>query len=372
MDSLLNTTFQRQKPVFKKTPDEALFQKMKKRVLARVHELEPRRRPLIIIKALLFPLIYIGAYLSALAWGAHRAVLYGAYLTMGLFLVVIFQNQIHDAVHGSLWRKKWLNETYVHFFDLMGANSFVWRARHVRLHHNFPNVMGWDSDIEQSPLARIFPHGPFKAWHRYQQIYLPMLYPLYLFNWLLVRDFKDYFMRSRPVWKVIRIPWLEYVKLFFFKTFFLGYTIVLPKYVLGLDWLDIAGAFMVLLFSASIFSLLILLSPHANTENNFPLPDGQGRLPYPWFEHQLRHTNDVTQDNWFTRFFLGCFNYHVAHHLFPSINHVYYPEITAIIREEAAQSHLPYRAFPLGKTLWDHYRLLKRNGAEEDIFEEVM
>ena len=300
MDSLLNTAFQRQKPVFQKSPDEVLFQRMKKRVLARVQELEPRRRPLILLKALLFPLAYVGAYACALAFGRHTAALYGAYLAMGLLLVVVFQNQVHDAVHGSLWKKKWLNEAYVHLFDLMGANSFIWKARHVR------------------------------------------------------------------------IPAVEYVKLFVFKTIFPGYTVVVPKVLLGLGWITSIGAFLVMLFSASVFSLLILLSPHANVENSFPLPDGAGHLPYPWFEHQLRHTNDVTEDNWFTRFCLGCFNYHVAHHLFPGINHVFAPEVTAILREEAGAHGLRYRAFPLGKTLRDHYRLLKRNGVEEDFFEEVM
>lgn len=372
MGTLLNTQASHSKPVFQKRAEDAIFQHLKKRVLARVAELEPGRRPLIALKAVLFPAVYVGAYLAALTWGTNKAVLYGAYFTMGIFLVIVFQNQIHDAVHGSLWKRKWLNEAYVHFFDLMGANSYLWRIRHTRLHHNYPNVMGWDCDIEQSTLARVYPHGPFSKWHRYQHIYLPFLYPLYLFNWLFVRDFKDYFIRTRPVWKVIRIPRSEFIKLFVLKAIFLTYTLILPKVLLGLSWLVIGGAFLIMVTSASIFSLLILLSPHANTDNSFPLPNADNHLPLPWFDHQLRHTNDVTQDNWFTRFILGCFNYHVAHHLFPTINHVFYPEITAILREEAEAHDLPYRAFPLGRTLINHYRLLKQNRVPENIFEEVM
>ena len=135
---------------------------------------------------------------------------------MGFLLVLNFLNLIHEAVHSTLFKNKRVNNWYVHFFDLMGANSYIWKIRHIRLHHNYPNVMGWDSDIEQSSLARIFPHGPFSAVHKYQHIYLPFLYPLYLLNWLLVRDFKDYFSRKKLVWKVADIPRKEYVKLFFF------------------------------------------------------------------------------------------------------------------------------------------------------------
>jgi linoleoyl-CoA desaturase len=372
METLNNAAFAQTKPAFRKTSDEVLFTQLKKKVFDRVQELESRRRPLIILKAILFPSVYAGAYLLGITLGKNPAVLLGAYLTMGIFLVLIFQNQIHDAVHGSLWKKKWLNQAYVLFFDIMGANSYIWKIRHTRLHHNYPNVMGWDSDIEQSPLARVFPHGPLGRHHKYQHVYLPILYPFYLLNWLLVRDFKDYLMSSRPVWKVVRIPRMEYVKLFALKAVFFIYILVLPKFILGISWSLAIGAFLLMMFTASIFSLLILLSPHANIDNGFPLPDADNRLPHPWFEHQLRHTNDVVETNWFTRFVLGNFNFHVAHHLFPSVNHVFYPEVTEILRKAALANGLPYRAFPLRKTLVDHYKLLKRNGVEENIFEEVM
>ena len=101
----------------------------------------------------------------------------------------------------------------------MGANSYIWKIRHIRLHHNYPNVMGWDSDIEQSDIARIFPHGSYSKMHKYQHIYLPLLYPFYLINWLLIRDFKDFF-NKKIIWKVTTISTVEYIKLFLFKVSF--------------------------------------------------------------------------------------------------------------------------------------------------------
>jgi linoleoyl-CoA desaturase len=360
------------KPVFLKSADEALFRDIKHKAHDIVRQLEPQRGWQITFKAILFPALFVAAYTSALIWGEHIRVLYGCYFVMGLLLVIIFLNQIHDAVHGVLWKKKWLNELYIHFFDLMGANSYVWRVRHTRLHHNYPNIMGWDSDIEQSDLARVFPYGPYSKIHKYQHIYLPLIYPFYLLNWLLVRDFKDFFNKKKPVWKVTQIPKKEYYKLFFFKAFFLFYTIVIPKLVLPISWGQAIAAFLIFIFTASIFSLIVLLSPHANTENEFPLPDEHNQIHHPWFMHQLKNTNDVTHDNWFTRFFMGCFNYHVAHHLFPNINHVYYPEVTAILREEARKHGLPYRSYPLWYSLKKHYELLKQNRMPENIFEETM
>jgi linoleoyl-CoA desaturase len=219
----------------------------------------------------------------------------------------------------------------------------------------------------------VFPHAPFSRLHKYQHIYLPLLYPLYLLNWLLIRDFRDFFNKKKLVWKIIgNIPVIEYVKLFLFKTAFFFYMIVLPVIILNISWMQAVYGCLIMIFTASIISLLVLLSPHASTESEFPMPDENGNMPASWLRHQLSCTNDVKEDNWFIRFFMGCFNYHIAHHLFPSVNHVYYPEVTKIIREFAEKNNLPYRQFSLVTSLRNHYRLLRTNAFHEDIFEETM
>ena len=360
------------KPAFAKSREDVLFQQLKKEVHETVRSLAPHKQLQITLKAILFPLLYFFAYFTALKFGSTPSIHYMCFFILGLLLVLNFLNLIHEAVHGTLFRNKRLNNWYVHFFDLMGANSFIWKIRHTRFHHNYPNVMGWDTDFEQSPIARVFPHGPFSKMHKYQHLYLPLIYPLYLLNWLLVRDFKDFFNKKQIVWKAVNIPFIEYVKLFVFKAIFIGYTIVLPKYVLDIGWAQAIAGFLIMVFTASVISLLVLLSPHASTESEFPVPDQEGNMPSPWYVHQLTCTNDVKEDNFFTRFFMGCFNYHIAHHLFPSVNHVYYPEITQIIQRFAEKNGLPYRQFPLITSLKNHYLLLKNNAFHENIFEETM
>jgi linoleoyl-CoA desaturase len=136
--------------------------------------------------------------------------------------------------------------------------------------------------------------------------------------------------------------------------------------------MQVISGFLLMLFTASIFSLMVLLSPHANTSSEFPLPNDENALPHSWMMHMLTTTNDVTHDNWFTRFFMGCFNFHVVHHLFPNVNHVYYPEVTGLLKEYAEKYNLPYRQYSLGISLSKHYQLLKENGVTENIFEETM
>ncbi len=359
------------KPAYANSDDFLLFKDFRNKVNGIV-EKSPKRKNIMLLKVILFPLLYVLAYAAALVFGNNIAVLYGSYFFMGILIVLNFLNLIHDAVHGTIFRSKTANKICVYFFDLLGANSYVWKIRHVRFHHNYPNVNGWDTDIEQSPLARIYPTGSFSKFHKYQHIYLPFLYPFYLPNWLLVRDFKDFFKKNNIIHKLIQIPRIEYIKLFFFKLFFLFYMLIIPKIILSITWPQTILAFVIFLFTASIFSLIVLLSPHANVENVFPEPDAKNRLPFGWMMHILQTTNDVNHDSFFTRFFMGSFNFHVAHHLFPNVSHVYYPEITRELANFAKANKLPYRSYPLSTSLKNHYMLLKKNRMEENIFEEAM
>lgn len=360
------------KPYFTKEAED-IFQQLRAEAKKIVVSLTPRRRNEILLKAFLFPFLYFFCWALALLYGAHSWVLFTCYFFMGIAIVLNYLNVIHDSVHYTIFKNRRLNDLCTYLFDLMGANSFIWKTRHIRYHHNYPNVDGWDTDIDQSALVRVVPHSPLSAFHKYQHIYLPFIYPLFLFNWLLIRDFRDFFDKKRTVQKLISpIPRTEYVKLFVFKLLFLAGTLVLPKILLGISWLKIFAAFCIMIFTASIFALIVLLPPHANTGAEFPLPDQQKKLPYSWFMHMLRTTNDVNGENWFSRFVMGNYNYHIVHHLFPNIHHTFYPQITRALKQMAAQYNLPYRSYPLGASLKKHYQLLKQNRAEFDIWEESM
>ena len=147
------------KPRYAKNGDEAIFSQLRQDVSILVLQLEPKRRGSILLKAVFFPAMYLFTYITILVAGNQPGIFYPGYFLLGVFLVMIFLNIIHDAVHNTIFPNKKLNQGYVYLFDLMGANSFVWRQRHIRFHHNYPNVNGWDTDIEQSNLARIFPTG---------------------------------------------------------------------------------------------------------------------------------------------------------------------------------------------------------------------
>src|SRR3546814_18536047 len=107
------------------------------------------------------------------------------------------------------------NQRFMYVLELFGSNSWLWAKRHNALHHPYPNIQHWDTDIKQSDVVRIFPDSEYLSQHRYQHIYMFMLYPLYTLNWLFIRDFKDFFgTKDNYVKSILKIPRVEYYRFF--------------------------------------------------------------------------------------------------------------------------------------------------------------
>jgi linoleoyl-CoA desaturase len=348
------------------------FEQLKRLVNQKLATVPKRPLGVAKLRALSFILLYGVFYGMALFYNSSLLLLCFFYSLMGIMIVFIFLNLVHEALHGNLFRSKKANRLILYFFDMIGANSYIFQKRHAILHHNFPNIAGWDSDIEQAYLFKIFPHDPQKPMHRVQHWTFAVFYPLYLVNWLFVRDFKDYFSRKQVIRKVCTsIPAREYVKLLFFKCFFILYTVLVPVY-LGVDVVTAIGAMFLLLVVAGTFALFVLLTPHVNITNEFPLPDKDSNITGGWLSHQFRTTNDVSLNNWVTRNIMGNFNFHIAHHLFPHVSYVYAPQITEIIKSYAIEHDLSYRSHSMFNALRYHYHLVKRNAMMTDLFEEDM
>ena len=344
---------------------------LKKKVDQTVSKLSPVRKLYAKIRAVGVILFYFSLYLTAVLVAKNSMAYYLLFGCMGILIVIIFLNLVHEAVHNNLFRHKKVNRWMLYMFDCLGANSFIWKKRHEILNHNFPNVSGWDSDIEQAGLFRIYPHAVSRPVHKIQHRTFIFLYPLYIVNWLFVRDFKDFFSSKQIVRKICKIPFREYIILFAFKLFFIFYTIFLPV-LLGIPFVQAFAGMCLMLIVAGIFALLVLLTPHANVTNAFPIPDNENKLASGWLCHQLITTNDVTINNWLSRTVMANFNLHVAHHLFPHISYVYLPEVTKVIKQYAHENQLPYRSYPIVHSLKAHFELIRRNAVDTMLFEEDM
>lgn len=346
----------------KNTEDTKLFNELRKKVNQRIENISENRDVYVQIKAILLPLIYVGLYLFAI-FNAEKSEIYIlSFILMGIILVLIYLNLIHEAAHNNIFKSKKLNTLVLQIFDFVGANSYIWKKRHIASHHAYPNVDGWDTDIEQSGLLLIVPWIKAKGIQKYQHMFFFLVYPLYLFNWMFIRDFRDFFDKERVILKTQgEIPTIEKVKMISYKLFYFFYQIAVPILFFKVSVELALGAWFLQVITASIFSLFVLLPLHPLPDNAFPKLDEKNGLPFSWVRHQLEVTNDLSNNNWFIRNILGNFNFHVAHHLFPNYSYMYYNEITEEIEEFAKEHGLPYKRFPIFTALGKHVDLLKQN-----------
>src|SRR6266446_1122877 len=112
-------------------------------------------------------------------------------ISVGLAMAGVGFSVMHDANHGGTSSSARVNGLMSFTLDLLGASSFLWRLKHNVMHHAYPNVEGLDPDIEAgSPLLRLAPWQPRGAHHRFQHLYVWLLYGLFPLQWWFVDDLR--------------------------------------------------------------------------------------------------------------------------------------------------------------------------------------
>jgi linoleoyl-CoA desaturase len=346
---------------FEKDHTNDFFHELKARITPLLNPMNEQIRLITWTKILLFPALYMANYSLLIGYAQSLKQLYAAYALFGVLMPLITVNIVHDAIHGCLLKSAMGNFLARHLFEIIGGNSFVWQKRHVVFHHPTPNVIGWDIDIESRKLYTLSDADEHKPFHQYQHLYMPIVFPLFTLHWVLFRDFKDYYSRNSMFRRRMNVPTIEFVKLPFFKAIYILHIVVLPAALLEYSWYHILSAFVLLHIIAAVGALIILLPNHWDEDAEFQKPESS-KITESWAFYQLRNTNDFAIYNPIANFLMGGLNHHVAHHLFPGINHNYLPTITKEVIKIARERGLPYKCFSLSEAVGTHFRLLKKNG----------
>jgi linoleoyl-CoA desaturase len=296
-----------------------------------------------------------------------------AYSALGFLLLCLALTLGHEGVHNSYSKSKKLNHALSYVFDFVGTSGYLWKLRHVYSHHPFTNINGHDIDIRQSELLTLRPMETPKRFYRYQHLYLPFLYLFYTLNALFKRDWEDFFSAEIGNKKRDGYTFLDYFTFFFSKAFYLTYSLVIPLWLSGVSWPLVLAGFMFMHFFESITAATALFPAHIHEDTSFPEPDPKGNMHSTWAEHQMKVTMDFGTANPLVAFFFGGINYHVVHHLFPTISHVHFPAVAKIIKSTANEFGVEYIEQPsLMVALNSHMRSLKRNGIAQvrEVFAE--
>jgi linoleoyl-CoA desaturase len=319
-----------------------------------------------ICKTILGFALWVGTYYWLMTGRFSALEVVGVYVAHGFAQLYMAFNIAHDANHGAYSKGKRVNRALGCVFDVVGGSSYVWRLMHNDSHHAFVNIRGADTTLISGNIFRFSPHEPRRPFHRYQHLYAPLIYCLSTLDWVLTKDFRWLVQERFGNRKIVKHPLGELVLLFAGKAFYYTYMLVLPLCYLRVPWYSIVLGFIVMHLLLG-FSLALIFQPnHFNDEATFPEADEEGLISNNYISHIFDTTVDYARGNSFATWILGGLNLHVVHHMFPGVCHVYYPDLTKIVKSTAEEYGLSYRETPtIAGAFLAHLRWLKSLGSED-------
>ena len=313
--------------------------------------------------AILIPLAIV--LYAFLLFGTYTAVA-GIVLSfvLGLTLVSIAFNVMHDACHGSFSSKKWVNDLMSYTMNALGSNSFIWKVKHNVVHHTYTNVDGIDDDIAKNPALRMAPTQRWVAAHRFQHVYMFVLYALSTILWLLLTDFIKYFNKKVVVTEM-KMTTRDHIIFWVSKSLYIFFYIVVPIIFVG--WGAWLTAFLIIHVTMGLTLSIVFQLAHVVEKTGFESAGTEAKvLDTEWAVHELQTTANFAPRNKVISWFVGGLNYQVEHHLFPRISHVHYPAISSIVEAECRKFGIPYHYYPkMTEAIASHVRVMKRLGQNE-------
>jgi linoleoyl-CoA desaturase len=251
----------------------------------------------------------------------------------------------HDGNHKAYSSNSVANQIAGFGADLMGVSSYFWNLHHTLLHHSYTNVCGVDLDIDLGILARYAPQQRKRWFHRFQHLYLPVLYCFLLINWHFYRDFNDFVQATIGEYKVPRPKGKDLVIFIVGKLGFFALAFGIP--------LCFHPAWQVMacyLGTSAIVGMLLSIvfqTAHCMPQAKFvDIPANARPLDDNWAVHQLETTVNFAPNNRLLSWYVGGLNYQVEHHLFPGISHVHYPKLAKIVRDTCEEYGVIYNQLP--------------------------
>jgi linoleoyl-CoA desaturase len=287
-------------------------------------------------------------------------------LSSGLFgfvLASIGFNVMHDACHGSYSSRNWVNGVMGHTLNALGGNAFIWKFKHNVIHHTYTNVDGMDDDIAKSPLMRQCETQKWVPMHKFQHMYVILVYAISSIAWVFIMDYTKYFSRKIVSTPLQKMNLKEHFIFWLSKILYVLFYIAIPVMVVG--WQKWAIGFIsfnvVMGFTLAIVFQLAHVVEH--TQFEFVERNSGLKIEDEWAVYQVKTTANFATRNKIISWFVGGLNFQIEHHLFPRISHVHYSALNKIVKQNCIQYNIPYNEFPtMSKAMASHFRMMKELG----------
>lgn len=334
--------------------------------ITRANGASPFATPQLWAKAAFYAAFATTSYGWLLAGPRDFTATLAAYSIFNLAALLLVLNVAHDAAHDALTANRRLNQLVAEgAFALLGIDGYLWRMRHTRSHHLFPNINGCDADIDHNPFLRLSPNHPWKRRHRWQHLYALPVYMLVHLHAIFVQD--TIYIRQKSIANLRDIHHSPARRAGFIalKLFYFAALLGLPVACSSLSWASVVTAYVLATAVTSLVFVLLLIGTHFAEGNAFPMPGGDGYIGSSYVEHVFASSLDWSPTSRLATFLIGGLNSHIAHHLFPRISHAHYRAISDSIARLSAQYGVDYHRTDLAGMIAAHFRHLRRMGRRD-------
>jgi linoleoyl-CoA desaturase len=311
----------------------------------REHNRPGRDVPAMYLKTVFALAWWLGTYLLLLLGHFPTPVNVILCLVWALAIASVGFNVMHDANHGGYSDNPRINKLVSLSAELLGMSGFRWRTKHNVWHHTYTNIAGFDDDVETFGLMRLTPRAPWKALHRGQAWYFPLVYSMIGFDFIL-RDFMMAFTgKSDDNHVYPKMKPADQVTFWVGKLFFFAIMFGLP--LLVYPWWQVLAGFVLIMITVGLVMGVVFQLAHINGESDFPEPVGDPQhIANQWAVHQVETTADFAPHNRLLNFYIGGLNYQIEHHLLPHVCHLNYPLIAPIVKATCEEYGIRYTVYP--------------------------
>jgi linoleoyl-CoA desaturase len=296
-----------------------------------------------ILMGLYYPAFIMGSVIAALVHGVLKG-----------FLAVTGG---HAMSHFSLFSKPSLNTIVFRFCSpfVLSAHN-IWSTSHIVSHH--VHTLTHDDLQDNYPVKRIQPSLPFMWFHRFQHIYIWVVYLFGLPLW----TFADFFA-SIPTLFTGKHH-MRHLSVFERLENTIGLTLnVLITILLPFFFLPFPHALLVCLCSNIPASLMTVIQIAVNHE----VPETQNKVDpknvkIDWGTHQVLTSHNFGVNSKVALHMSGGLNMQVEHHIFPSVHYSHFPALAPIVQQACMEFGLPYNtSSSIFEAIRKHYTLLRAN-----------
>ncbi len=354
-------------------PDDAFLTALRQRVDDLFNSTGRRRRDCAAMytKTLMIAIWFVASYatlvfLAATWWQAVPLA-----VSLGLAIASIGFNIQHDGAHSAYSNHKWVNSLMAMSLDLLGGSSFFWKRTHNQIHHSYTNITGHDGDIDMGALGRLSPHQQARRFHRFQHLYLWVLYGFLPFKWQFYDDIRGV-LTGRIGFNQFARPRGRHLAVFVGgKLLFVSLALVIP--LMFHAWHTVLLFFFIASFVQGLTLSIVFQLAHCLEEADFPVPPGDtGQIEKAWAVHQVETTVNFAPRSRVVTWFTGSLNHQIEHHLFPQICHVNYPAISELMEQTCRDFGVRYVAH---NSVWSavraHYRWLRQMGRPDSLVADL-